>query len=120
MRLQLEHILLIFFLLLVLYYFSRCNCINGFSVGAALSLPQPTGVFCDITERDPDKQCRKLCYCNGAHYGPSPGEKEGEKKLDRQKYPLGHVPWRGQCRTDQTCWRSKDTCESEHSICYKG
>ena len=36
MKLQFEHILLIFFLLLVLYYFSRCNSvcgIDGFSVG---------------------------------------------------------------------------------------
>ena len=42
MKLQFEHILLIFFLLLILYYLSRCNCvrsidsmrsIDGFSVG---------------------------------------------------------------------------------------
>ena len=39
MKLQLEHILLIFFLLLILYYLSNCNSvcgidsINGFSVG---------------------------------------------------------------------------------------
>ncbi len=47
MKLQFEHILLIFFLLLVLYYLSRCNrvcgidsmrSIDGFSVGGRIIL----------------------------------------------------------------------------------